>query len=288
MNTKNQSLPDPASRSTAAGNLDAFTLIELAVVIAIIGLLAVMLLPALAGTKGRACAANDISNIKQTMTGMLMYCNENSETLPNPGWMGGGYPWVDTWAASAGIGAILGAHTVASYQKDYDKQASYFCGKGYGTAPALAPPGSSYAPGAQLFQYLKNPNILICPQDTIMNAAHFARPEIITSYVWNGAVVAYQNGQVPFKISRFKPTNILQWENADNGNWSDFSNAPVDYDQNGNLIYSFSTRHGKVALVGRMDGSAGRESMQNMKMWALDTTTKNDLWCSPVSSNNGH
>jgi hypothetical protein len=33
--------------------------------------------------------------------------------------------------------------------------------------------------------------------------------------------------------------------------------------------------------------SAARETMFKLKAWANDTTTKNDLWCSPAS-NNGH
>ena len=258
----------------------AFTLIELLVVIAIIAILAAMLLPALAKAKNRAYAVNDINNCKQILLSTAMFCGDNNDTMPSPGWQ----VIADCWAACANLGSsgLLTTHTAANFQSDYDKEASYFCGKPYGTAPA----NSSYAPGSQLAQYLKDPKILLCPQD-VVNANYLKRYEIITSYAWNGAVVAYKNSQAPYKSTSFKPAYILQWENAVNSNWGDFSNGPKDYDQNNNYTYSFSDRHGKAAQVGRFDGSANREVWIKMKTWADDTTTKNELWCSPAS-NNGH
>ena len=62
-----------------------FTLIELLVVIAIIGILASLLLPALAKAKESGRAALCKSNIHQLTIGQLMYVDDNNDYLAWPG-----------------------------------------------------------------------------------------------------------------------------------------------------------------------------------------------------------
>src|SRR5664280_453255 len=62
---------------------EGFTLIELLVVIAIIGILAALLLPALAASKERAKRIACTSNLRQINLGVRMYSDDASDTTPS-------------------------------------------------------------------------------------------------------------------------------------------------------------------------------------------------------------
>jgi len=83
-----------------------FTLIELLVVIAIIGILASMLLPALARAKAKANRMKCVSNLKNVQTAMLGFAQDNSGRLPWQLTSSGVRAHVD---ANAGAAAKFGA-----------------------------------------------------------------------------------------------------------------------------------------------------------------------------------
>jgi prepilin-type N-terminal cleavage/methylation domain-containing protein/prepilin-type processing-associated H-X9-DG protein len=75
-----------------------FTLIELLVVIAIIGILAALLLPALASAKARAWRIQCASQMRQLGVGMQLFVSDNDDRFPPAGYgTGAGQLAWDTW-----------------------------------------------------------------------------------------------------------------------------------------------------------------------------------------------
>ncbi len=74
----------------------SFTLIELLVVIAVIGLLAALILPALARAKGLSRRIQCINNLHQISSGVLMYTDDHHQRFPG---RSGLVPGVSGWHA---------------------------------------------------------------------------------------------------------------------------------------------------------------------------------------------
>lgn len=74
---------------------NGFTLVELLVVIGIIALLISILLPSLNKARESAIRVSCLSNLRQIATGLQIYGNDNKNSLPPFGIMGGAY--VDYW-----------------------------------------------------------------------------------------------------------------------------------------------------------------------------------------------
>lgn len=64
-----------------AHETDGFTLIELLVVLAVLGILAAMLFPALSATVGKGRRTICLSNLKQINQGVILYAADNSDLL---------------------------------------------------------------------------------------------------------------------------------------------------------------------------------------------------------------
>lgn len=256
----------------------AFTLVELLVVIAVLGILAGLLLPALARAKDRARIATDLNNHKQILLAAHMYCGDNGDFLPRPGWQlpfscwAYGYPF--PWG---------GGGTQTAYESIYPQQLQSFT-------------------NGQLYSYLTEAKILMCPGDRV-DSLFYQREMYISSYVWNGAVSSFDNtSSRTHKLGEFKPGDILQWESDETapGTFNDAVDLPSE---------GFTRRHGGTrtadptrdsgsrVTIGRFDGSAAK--MPGMALYQLagglgsspfgpppgTTPLPNELWCNPGSTN---
>ena len=131
-----------------------FTLIELLVVIAIIGILASMLLPALARAKAKANRMKCVSNLKNVQTAMLGFSQDNSGRLPWQLTSSGVRAHVDAAATAAdGYGAAEGGDNLTKAH-----------------ANVLATAAGSYGIAAMKSE-LQTPKILLSPLDAA-NAAN--------------------------------------------------------------------------------------------------------------------
>ena len=129
-----------------------FTLIELLVVIAIIGILASMLLPSLAGAKGKAQETVCVNNLRQAGLGLQMYLNDHSQRFP-PAFVMVNDP------AGRPLGLRDIRPTLGGREARADLAGSF--------APAAQRPLRSYVPAPRSFQ---------CPQDKGLSTLDCSTP----------------------------------------------------------------------------------------------------------------
>lgn len=240
-----------ASREMRRG----FTLVELLVVIAILGILAAMIMSVVSKAKNSASKATDINNLRQIMIALQTYTSDYSDRLAFPNWDGGDAGSAKGWLYEVQPGAT-------------------------GTNRFKASTGA-------LWQALRNPKVYWCPMDTEPGAIRYseragrdmARPQQISSYAMNGAVVGYGAVQTPVALAQMAPTGCAFWETDERDPWyfNDGANWPAE---------GVSPRHYQGGIQAQFDGSVNYVALRN---WYndVDYAGKNRLWCYPGREDGG-
>jgi prepilin-type N-terminal cleavage/methylation domain-containing protein len=235
-----------------------FTLIELLVVIAIIGILAAMIMAAVSKAKNSASKATDINNLHQIMIALQVYASDDGDVLPPPNW--------DNGASGSPKGWLYEIDSNATGTDRFKVKTGLF------------------------WPTLQNPKIYFCPMDNNPGETRYSesmgtdmeRPQQISSYAMNGAVIGY-NFEVypPVKLAAMHPTDCAFWETdeTDPHNFNDGANWP-------GMNEGVSARHNQGAIQAAFDTSVSYVRLQDWYKDA-DDPGKNRLWCYPNSPDGG-
>ena len=238
-------LPVVSNQPPARVAANAFTLIELLVVIAIIGILAAMLMPTLGTSKNHAIQMADINNLKQIITAMDLYANDNTDVLPWPNWYKGD--------SSARPGWLYTLDDTATGPAQFKINTGLF------------------------WKTLRNQKIYMCPMDNINNPLFAQRKQQLSSYAMNGAVIGYNRTNFPAcKLTQIRPEDVAFWETDEKQ--PKYFNDGANYPKEG-----VSTRHLNGAINAAFGGSVSYIRIDTWYI-EVDDANKNNLWCYPGSA----
>jgi type II secretory pathway pseudopilin PulG len=202
----------------------AFSRLDLIVVLAVVAVLLTVLLSAQGAPRNRVYQTTDVNNYRRTLQATFSYAADHNDTLPNCGWG----TFQASWAYAPNLPNA--GYPIWNYPAAYRSQLAYLT-------------------NGQLYSYIQDARVFLCPADRPDNVLFAARNIYITSYVWNGAVNGYSTASA-YKLAQFRPDAVLQWEANDATPF--FLNDASSYPDEG-----ISLRHGTNLLFGLFGGGVG-------------------------------
>jgi len=231
---------------------NAFTLVELLVVLAIIALLLVVTVPAFIGVIGQVRLTQCQNNHHQLILSVASYICDNNNYYTFPNWL-----WPETAGWWQGPGWLYDITNLRN-------------GRGNFVLEDLQ--------GGALWKYLHQYETYRCPAEA--QPYNRGSSNHITSYLMNGAVTNYghyPNGEVVLyrltdMLGKQGSQGVLIWEAHEDWGayWNDGSSTPNQ---------GLTDRHGNGATVGLMDGHAEWIDLADY----ADELAKRPgrLWCNP-------
>ena len=218
----------------------AFSLVELLVVIAIIAVLIGLLLPGLRGARDAARLTKCESNLHQMLTAVNTYVIDYRDSLPLPNW--GPVATAQGWLYDQTVGPAVNA----PFQPDDRHTGS-------------------------LWNYLEHDDIYRCPS----HLGPYEGSAQLTSFIMNGAVVAYRDPNKSFRIDQFRPESVILWDANEQG--------PFAFNDGASFPYEITAgHHGTGISTGDIEGAAVYFPGPQFAEQVADHPSR--LWCNPSTS----